>query len=40
MTAFTDAEGNKTTYAYDENGNLIKITDPLGNSQISEYDAP
>ena len=28
-----------TQYAYDENGNLISITDPRGNSRTAVYDA-
>ncbi|HET9703531.1 MAG TPA: PKD domain-containing protein, partial [Vicinamibacterales bacterium] len=40
LTTFSDQERNVTTFTYDEDHNLVTITDPLGNRAIlSEYDA-
>lgn len=33
------AQGQTTAYAYDDNGNLTGVTDPLGNSTKIAYDA-
>lgn len=33
-----DALGHEKTYAYDESGNLIEMTDTLGNKYTREYD--
>ncbi len=38
-TAFTDAEGGRTTYAYDTGGFLNTVTDPNGHSTVSGHDA-
>jgi YD repeat-containing protein len=35
----TDAEGNVTSYSYDESGNLIAVTDAEGHTTRFEYDA-
>ncbi|SPF51665.1 YD repeat protein (fragment) [Syntrophobacter sp. SbD1] len=35
----TDPYGNKTTYAYDSNGNLLSITYPDGTAKTFTYDA-
>ena len=32
------ALGNRTTYAYDQFGNLVSVIDPLGNAVVYEYD--
>ncbi|WP_309235751.1 RHS repeat-associated core domain-containing protein [Streptomyces sp. TRM64462] len=37
-TAFTDAEGGLTTYAYDAGGFLSTVTDPNGHSTITGHD--
>jgi YD repeat-containing protein len=31
--SMTDAEGNKTTYAYDPNGNMVSETLPMGQTE-------
>jgi YD repeat-containing protein len=36
-TIVTDAEGGKTTH-WHKNGEIIQVTDPLGNSEIWEYN--
>jgi RHS repeat-associated protein len=38
LTGMTDANGNKTTFAYDSRGNLTSATDPLGNTGRLDYD--
>ena len=38
VTVLTNSLGQKTTYAYDENGHVCSITDPLGNIAFTEYD--
>jgi RHS repeat-associated protein len=35
----TDAGNGTTSFYYDQNGLLARVTDPLGNSTISKYDA-
>lgn len=37
-SASIDALGNRTTYAYDQFGNLASVTDPLGHATVYEYD--
>lgn len=37
-TAITDAQGNVTTYGYDQDQNLITTTDPLGRQTIDGYN--
>ena len=34
VTSQTDGENNKTTYSYDEVGNLIGVTNPLNQKNI------
>ena len=36
---FTDANGNILKMEYDTRGNLVKVTDPLGNKSVYVYDA-
>ncbi len=38
MTAFVDPLGERTEYAYDEAGDLIRQTDASGHMTIYEYD--
>ena len=35
----TDRNGNPTTYAYDQDGNITQVTDALNNITTSTYDA-
>ena len=37
--SFTDANGNKTTYSYDQNGDLLTETFSDGTSEQNSYDA-
>ena len=37
-SASIDALGNRTSFAYDQFGNLASVTDPLGNATVYEYD--
>lgn len=39
LTAITDANGNITSYLYDQLGRSVKEADPLGNSTAYAYDA-
>ncbi|MBI2354624.1 MAG: RHS repeat protein [Deltaproteobacteria bacterium] len=39
LTAITDANGNITSYLYDQLGRSVKEADPLGNSIAYAYDA-
>ncbi len=39
LTALTDANGNVTSYLYDQLGRSVKEADPLGNSTAYDYDA-
>lgn len=34
----TDRNGNKTQYEIDARGNVTKITNPDGSTQLKEYD--
>lgn len=38
LTAITDANGNVTSYLYDQLGRALKENDPLGNSTAYAYD--
>jgi RHS repeat-associated protein len=38
LTSLTDANGNATTYNYDNLGRLLNETDPLGNITSYDYD--
>ena len=38
ITSSTNEEGEETTYSYDENGNLVEMTDPGNNSTHYTYD--
>ena len=38
LVQFIDAKGNTTTYFYDNQGNVLKIQDPLGYSEQWTYD--
>ena len=38
VTASIDAEGNETTYAYDNMGDQIAVTDPLQHTSRTVYD--
>jgi len=37
QTAFTDTNGNTTTFAYDGQGRLVSITDPVGKVTTLQY---
>jgi RHS repeat-associated protein len=37
-TAVTNTFGHKTSYGYDERGNLNRVTDALGNSTLYQHD--
>jgi RHS repeat-associated protein len=39
LTSLTDANGNATTYNYDNLGRLLNETDPIGNIASYSYDA-
>ena len=38
ISAVTDAEGRRVTFAYDQNGNLTQITFPDGTTETTQYD--
>jgi len=38
LTAVTDANGNRTDFEYDAQGNLVRVTDPGSNRQSFDYD--
>lgn len=38
LTASTDANGHKATYAYDSDGNQTSVTDASGNKTTTSYD--
>ena len=39
LTQYTGGAAQKTQYAYDDNGNLVTLTDPLSRSQTQAFDA-